>query len=338
MDNLALMDNNVPMTINELSKFVLIGREKLASVRSEIRAIQKVGLAKEVLAQKRLEAQEIAELVTLAEVRIGVMLREIPKTSGGDRKSEDFKNHVGVNFEKSKSEIAEELGFNRQQVSQFQQMAEYESVVLGAIAEAKEKNEIITRASILHEIDLYKHKPHVSNNSGNNEWYTPCEYIEAARKAMGSIDLDPASSDYANEIVKANVYYTIENDGLAHDWHGNVWLNPPYASNYVSRFIQKLLEQISNIHQAIVLVNNATETEWFCKLVSVSSAMCFLKSRIKFYMKDGLHGSPLQGQVAVYVGDNSEKFINIFKNLGWGCYPEWNIPLRTGESHNMLTG
>ena len=68
---------------------------------------------------------------------------------------------------------------------------------------------------------------HIKNNSGNNEWYTPGYIIEAAKKVLGTIDLDPASSDIANSIIKANIYYTIENDGLTKEWFGNIWLNPP---------------------------------------------------------------------------------------------------------------
>lgn len=160
-------------------------------------------------------------------------------------------------------------------------------------------------------------RPHVANNSGNNEWYTPAEYIEAARKAMGSIDTDPASNDIANKVVKAEKYYTIETDGLAHDWTGNVWMNPPYSSDLISRFVEKLKEQRVNYNQAIILVNNATETQWFYEIVKIASAVCFPKSRVKFYMPDGKTGAPLQGQAVLYVGNNTEKFISAFGGIGW---------------------
>lgn len=160
-------------------------------------------------------------------------------------------------------------------------------------------------------------RPHVANNSGNNEWYTPAEYIEAARKAMGSIDTDPASNDIANKVVKAEKYYTIETDGLAHDWHGNVWMNPPYSSDLITKFIEKLKEQRENYEQAIILVNNATETQWFYEIVKIASAVCFPKSRVKFYMPDGKTGAPLQGQAVLYVGNNTEKFISAFGGIGW---------------------
>ena len=160
-------------------------------------------------------------------------------------------------------------------------------------------------------------RPHVANNSGNNEWYTPSEYIEAAREAMGSIDTDPASNDIANKVVKAEKYYTIETDGLAHDWHGNVWMNPPYSSDLITKFIEKLKEQRGNYEQAIILVNNATETQWFYEIVKIASAVCFPKSRVKFYMPDGKTGAPLQGQAVLYVGNNTEKFISAFGGIGW---------------------
>jgi phage N-6-adenine-methyltransferase len=160
-------------------------------------------------------------------------------------------------------------------------------------------------------------KPHVSFNSGNNEWYTPAELIEAARLAMGSIDTDPASNEIAQKTVKAGTYYTAETNGLDKDWCGNVWMNPPYASDLIGKFIDKLIAERQNYKQAIILVNNATETEWFNKIISIASAVCFPKSRVKFYMPDGKTGAPLQGQAVIYIGDNIAAFCEAFSGIGW---------------------
>lgn len=166
-----------------------------------------------------------------------------------------------------------------------------------------------------------KNRPHVANNSGNNEWYTPAEYIEAAREVMGSIDVDPASNDIAQETVKAKTYYTVETNGLDKKWNGNVWMNPPYASDLIGKFIEKLINELPNIEQAIVLVNNATETEWFSKLIGNADAVCFPRSRVKFYMPDGKTGAPLQGQAVIYFGKHHERFTEVFSGKGWCAIP-----------------
>lgn len=323
MTELAVIQNTLPDTLGELSKFVLIGRDKLQAVRAEISAIQKLGLAKEVYEQKKSEAQEIAETVTLAEMRMGELLRQIPKASGGDRKSENFKKPTGGQFEKPKAEIVKELGFERHQAQRMEQLAENPEIVKEAIQEARDNDDIVSRAFVLEKIKQAKeeqHKPHISFNSGNNEWYTPKEFIDAARLVMETIDLDPASSEIANETVQAEKIYTADDNGLACPWFGNVWLNPPYSSDLIGQFAEKV--KAKEYNQAIVLVNNATETAWFADIVSVASAIVFPTSRVKFYKPDGSTGAPLQGQAVLYVGDNPTAFLSEFEKFGWGVRHE----------------
>lgn len=186
---------------------------------------------------------------------------------------------------------------------------------------AIQKPEVVKRL-LSGDLKALEEKPHIAQNSGNNEWYTPSEYIDAARVVMGSIDLDPASSDIANEVVHADTYYTAEMDGLTRIWNGRVWLNPPYAGELIPQFINKLKMHVDNgdITEAIVLVNNATETSWFNKLVGCATAIVFPRARVKFYMPDGKTGAPLQGQAVLYCGKNPERFIEVFSPFGWGAF------------------
>lgn len=158
---------------------------------------------------------------------------------------------------------------------------------------------------------------HVSHNSGENEWYTPPAFIEAARSVMGGIDLDPATSEIANQTVKADRIFTEETDGLSQEWPiGRIWMNPPYAQPLMGQFAERITQEAMRGSEAIVLVNNATETAWFQRMGEVASAACFPKSRVKFLDPYGNPGAPLQGQAIIYFGPNVEKFAAEFHSFG----------------------
>lgn len=63
MTDLIVREDNLPATLEDLSKFVLIGRDKLQAVRAEINALQKLNVAEEVLAQKKAEQADIGAVV-----------------------------------------------------------------------------------------------------------------------------------------------------------------------------------------------------------------------------------------------------------------------------------
>ena len=103
--------------------------------------------------------------------------------------------------------------------------------------------------------------------------YTPAVYIEATRAVLGTIDLDPASSEIAQTLVQARAFFTAEREGLAQEWHGNVWLNPPYSRDLIGRFVDKLLLEIlaGRTQQAILLVHAYTDTGWFRRAAAVNA-------------------------------------------------------------------
>lgn len=159
---------------------------------------------------------------------------------------------------------------------------------------------------------------HVGNNSGENEWYTPAEFIEAARAVLGDIDLDPASSEAANAVVKAAQIFTLADDGLTQPWHGRVWMNPPYSQPAIELFANKYTDSVEagDVAAGIVLVNNATETGWFQTLAGASSAVCFPRGRIKFWSPNKDSATPLQGQAFLYAGADVAAFFARFSSFG----------------------
>jgi ParB family chromosome partitioning protein len=158
--------------------------------------------------------------------------------------------------------------------------------------------------------------------TGEYEWYTPGEYLDAAREVLGGIDLDPASSEGAQRVVRAARYYTAETDGLAQPWRGRVWLNPPYARGLIENFVDKLLaeHQAGNVPEAVLLVENRTDTRWFHGLAKQAAAVCFTLGRIQFRRPDGTGENPITGSCFVYLGSNPSRFAEIFGGIGHVLY------------------
>ncbi len=159
--------------------------------------------------------------------------------------------------------------------------------------------------------------------TGDNEWYTPAEYIEMVREVLGDIDLDPASTAEAQKVVKANDWVSADSNGLLQEWLGRVWLNPPYAQPLISEFVSKLIEEYSagRTDSAIMLTNNSTDTAWWHEAANAASAICFTRGRIQFYKPAGGPSAPLQGQVFFYYGKNIEMFTLHFQEIGFVAVP-----------------
>lgn len=150
-----------------------------------------------------------------------------------------------------------------------------------------------------------------------DEWYTPGKYIEAAREVMGKIDLDPASCDEAQELIKASHYFTKKDNGLQKDWFGRVWLNPPYSAPLIDQFSEKLIQEYEDrrVSEAIILTNNSSDTRWFHSLLSRFPA-CFTRGRVQFWRKGEETFGARQGQAVFYLGTQDELFYNVFSEFG----------------------
>jgi hypothetical protein len=172
--------------------------------------------------------------------------RECAQAEFGYRQSHTYRLLEAATIERNISPIGEIQAIPESQLRPLTALEPAQQIEAWQRAIDTAPNGKITAAHVQAVVDdmrpLHQAKPeslHVSDDS--YEWFTPAEYIEAARRVMGSIDTDPASCPTANRIVKASLFYTSEDDGLLFDWPGNVWLNPPYNMPWIERFIDKAI-------------------------------------------------------------------------------------------------
>ncbi|OQA31247.1 MAG: DNA N-6-adenine-methyltransferase (Dam) [Betaproteobacteria bacterium ADurb.Bin341] len=111
-----------------------------------------------------------------------------------------------------------------------------------------------------------------------HDWLTPPEIIAA----LGKFDLDPCASQYQPWRTAAE-QFTIQDDGLARNWSGRVWCNPPYGP-HAERFLRRMADH----GNGVLLIFARTETKAFQEYCwRKANAMLFMAGRIRFRLPGG---------------------------------------------------
>lgn len=157
----------------------------------------------------------------------------------------------------------------------------------------------------------------INQTSGDVEYYTPPEILDAAHATMGHIDLDPASSKLANQVVDAHKFFTVADNGLAQPWFGKVWLNHPFGRGANKLWIDKLVSEYlsGRVTEACCITYACTSEAWFRPLLR--QPQCFLVPRTNYYLPDGsIKRGVTKGSVVTYFGKNTTAFAVNFGSLG----------------------
>lgn len=121
---------------------------------------------------------------------------------------------------------------------------------------------------------------HTKQGEGlNTTWLTPPEILWT----LGKFDLDPCAAPEPRPWATAERHITLPGDGLAEEWGGRVWLNPPYSSE-ISKWMQKMAAH----RTGVALTFARTETEWWRDHVwPAAIALLFIYGRLNFHFPHG---------------------------------------------------
>lgn len=261
----------------------------------EVKEIRDKARALEVYAQQAMneEAEKQATEVRIrAERRAGELLRDMKdsgeRASQGEKKSNLVRDEVST---------LKDLGISYDQSSKWQQLA--------AIPDHQFE-------SAFRDPDVKPSTNGILMSSKSDEWNTPSEIVALAEKVLGRIDLDPCCNDGTPNVPAKSVFRRSDN-GLAHEWKGAVYMNPPYG-DAVGAWAEKLVSEYKagRTKQAIALVAARVDTKWFYKFSPFT--ICFISGRLKFGGSDNSATFP---SAAIYIGPGRDKFLKVFSDVGW---------------------
>ena len=190
----------------------------------------------------------------------------------------------------------------------------------------------------------------LNQDSGDTERYTCPKIIARVHRFFGQIELDPASTELANETVKANRIITKEMDGLSMPWHADtLWLNHPfhkgerackpnckkktcndpttvrYRGHCITEDIPSNLEWITKLvsefnagHVKQTLnISFVNSSETWCQLLLREGIQCFISKRVDYRSPTGANsGGVPKGSMITYLGPRKKEFKKLFGEIG----------------------
>jgi phage N-6-adenine-methyltransferase len=129
-------------------------------------------------------------------------------------------------------------------------------------------------------------------SSATDNWATPQAFFDEIN-AEFNFELDVC----ADEInAKCQSYFTKEQNGLAQDWIGTVWCNPPYGRE-IGKWLAKAVESWKAGATVVCLVPARTDTAWWHDYAT-QGEIRFIRGRLKF--GNSKTAAPFPSAVVIY--------------------------------------
>jgi len=149
-------------------------------------------------------------------------------------------------------------------------------------------------------------------SSNSKEWETPQDFFDILNRVF-KFNLDVCATA---KNAKCKKYFTEQQDGLAQEWRGNIWCNPPYG-----RDIEKWVKKAHETHwkgangrgaMIVMLLPARTDTIWMQEYVFGTAKLFFVKGRLKF--SNCKNTAPFPSMLAFY-GAMDKQIMEIGKHL-----------------------
>lgn len=118
--------------------------------------------------------------------------------------------------------------------------------------------------------------PNVHFSSATDDWATP-QAVFDEWNARYNFDLDVCATV---ENTKCERFFTTTEDGLAQEWQGTCWMNPPYG-RVIGAWVRKAYETSRRGHTVVCLLPARTDTAWWHDY-AIKGVVTFLRGRLKF--------------------------------------------------------